>query len=249
MQASSYLGDLGGPSAHRELVLLDLRGTGASAVPADPSSYRCDRQVDDVEALRLHLGLHDVDLAGHSAGAAVAVLYAIRYPDRIRRLVLINPSPRVVGIEVTASQRRAVAELRRREPWFPDAFAALNRVLAGTATAGDAEAIIPFMYGRWDAATQAYSAESAKLRNDGAAATYYSAGAPGPEVVRSALGLVEAPVLLIAGEYDIQLPPPCAAGYATLFQRAEVTVLPRSGHFAWKDAPDRLERTLTTFLR
>jgi pimeloyl-ACP methyl ester carboxylesterase len=57
MQASAYLGDLGGLSAHRWLVLLDLRGTGASALPADPTSYRCDRQVDDVEALRMHLGL------------------------------------------------------------------------------------------------------------------------------------------------------------------------------------------------
>jgi pimeloyl-ACP methyl ester carboxylesterase len=33
MQASAYLGDLGGLSAHRRLVLLDLRGTGASAIP------------------------------------------------------------------------------------------------------------------------------------------------------------------------------------------------------------------------
>src|SRR5213083_797328 len=34
MQASAYLGDLGGLSACRWLVLLDLRGTGESAVPA-----------------------------------------------------------------------------------------------------------------------------------------------------------------------------------------------------------------------
>src|ERR671927_369899 len=52
MQASAYLGELGGLSAHRLLVLLDLRGTGASAVPVDPATYRCDRLVDDVEALR-----------------------------------------------------------------------------------------------------------------------------------------------------------------------------------------------------
>jgi hypothetical protein len=66
MQASAYLGDLGGLSAHRWLVLLDLRGTGESAIPADPATYRCDRQVDHVEAA---VG---VDLAGGvvSAGRA-----------------------------------------------------------------------------------------------------------------------------------------------------------------------------------
>src|SRR4029450_2944157 len=35
-RAADYLGDLGGLSAHRQLVLLDNRGTGASATPAAP---------------------------------------------------------------------------------------------------------------------------------------------------------------------------------------------------------------------
>src|SRR5437764_4527619 len=55
MQASSYLGDLGGLATHRRLVLLDLRGTGDSAVPADPATYRCDRPVADGAALGAHL--------------------------------------------------------------------------------------------------------------------------------------------------------------------------------------------------
>ncbi|MFL6121677.1 alpha/beta fold hydrolase, partial [Actinophytocola sp.] len=59
MQSSAYLADLGGVSP---LARLDPRGTGESATPADPATYRCDRQVDDVEALRVHLGLDRVDL-------------------------------------------------------------------------------------------------------------------------------------------------------------------------------------------
>ena len=90
MQASAYLGDLGGLSAHRSLVLLDLRGTGASAAPADPATYRCDRQVGDVEALRAQLGLDRVDLLAHSAGAALALRYAARHPC----LLYTSPSPR-----------------------------------------------------------------------------------------------------------------------------------------------------------
>ena len=84
MQASAYLDDLGGLTAHRSLVRLDLRGTGDSAVPADPATYRCDRQVADVEALRAHLGLERLDLLAHSAGAALALLYAARHPTTSR---------------------------------------------------------------------------------------------------------------------------------------------------------------------
>src|SRR5215472_18943699 len=71
MRASAYLGDLGGLSAHRRLIMLDLRGTGTSAVPADPGSYRCDRLAADVSALQDHLGLESADLLGHSAGANI----------------------------------------------------------------------------------------------------------------------------------------------------------------------------------
>ncbi|MER7892060.1 alpha/beta hydrolase [Micromonospora sp. NPDC094482] len=249
MQASAYLGDLGGLSAHRSLVLLDLRGTGESAVPADPASYRCDRQVEDVEALRLHLGLDRLDLAAHSAGATLALLYAARHSDRVGRLALITPSPRAVGVEVGDLDRRELAELRQGEPWFPAAFAAFERIWSGQPTAGDWEAITPFTHGRWDAARQARVAGEVEQRNDDAAAVYYSAGAVDPPAVRSALGHLQAPVLLLAGEYDVALPPKRAAEYAGLFPRAELTVQPGAGHYPWLDDPQWFVETMAGFLR
>jgi pimeloyl-ACP methyl ester carboxylesterase len=248
MQASAYLGDLGGLSAHRSLVLLDLRGTGASAVPVDPASYRCDRQVDDVEALRGHLGLGRVDLLGHSAGATLALLYAARHPDRVGRLALIGPSPLAVGLEVADLDRRQVAELRRGEAWFPDAFAAFERVWSGDATAADWEAIAPFLYGRWDAAAQAHLAREASEKNMDAAAAYYSSGALDPEAIMASLARLRAPVLLVAGEYDVALPPKRAAEYAGLFPQAELAVQPGGGHYPWLDDPEWFVRTLAGFL-
>jgi pimeloyl-ACP methyl ester carboxylesterase len=249
MQASAYLGDLGGLSAHRSLMVLDLRGTGESAIPADPASYRCDRQVEDVEALRMHLGLDRIDLLGHSAGAALALLYAVRHPDRIGRLALLTPSPRVVGLEVTDLDRRHLAELRRGEAWFPDAFAALERIWSGDATAADWKAIAPFTYGRWDAVAQAHLAREASQKNADAAVVYYSAGALDPEATRASLARLRTPVLLVAGEYDVALPPKCAAEYAGLFGQAELAVQPGGGHFPWLDDPEWLVQTLAGFLR
>jgi pimeloyl-ACP methyl ester carboxylesterase len=93
MRASAYLGTLGGLSASRQLIMLDLRGTGRSRLPADPASYRCDRLTDDVGALLDQLGVGIVDLLAHSSGANIAVQYAARCPERISKLVLAGHYP------------------------------------------------------------------------------------------------------------------------------------------------------------
>jgi pimeloyl-ACP methyl ester carboxylesterase len=248
MQASAYLGDLGGLSAYRSLVRLDLRGTGESAIPADPVTYRCDRQVTDIEALRLGLGVDRLDLLGHSAGASLALLYAARHPERVGALVLVTPSPIPVGLEVTDPDRREVAELRRAETWYPDAFAAFQRIWSGRATADDWAAITPFTWGRWDDASRAEAARQATGKNAEAAAAYYSDSAVDPRAVRSALADLDVPVLLVAGEYDVALPPKRAVDYATLFPRGESVVLRGCGHQPWRDDPDGFVGALAAFL-
>src|SRR5437660_5114471 len=152
IQDSAYLGDLGGLPEHLPMIRLDHRGTGQSAIPSDTASYRCERLVDDVEALREHLGLPRMTLLAHCAGANVAVQYATRHPERIDKLLLITPSTRAVGITATTETRRAIVALRADEPWFPHASAAFEKINAGQATDDDWAAIAPLKYGRWDAA-------------------------------------------------------------------------------------------------
>lgn len=97
--------------------------------------------VEDVELWRAHMslehmglehmGLEHMDLAAHSAGAALAMLCAARYPHRIRRLVLITPNPSALGLRATPEDRLAAARLRAGEPWFAQAFPAFRAWLAG----------------------------------------------------------------------------------------------------------------------
>jgi pimeloyl-ACP methyl ester carboxylesterase len=253
MQASAYLGDLGALPGTR-LIRLDLRGTGESAVPADPATYRCDRQVADVEALRTHLGLERVNLAAHSAGAAIALLWAIRHPDRVLRLVLITPTPQPVGLAVTDADRRAVVEERRNEAWFAEAYAAFERVLSGAGTPEavtpkDLAGIAPFRFRRWDERTRERAAWQATLRNADAAAGYYAPGAFDPAAVRAALANLATPVLLIAGEHDVALPPANAAEYAGLFRDAELAVLAGGCHEPWDEDPAWFAATVAPFTR
>ncbi|MFI9102325.1 alpha/beta fold hydrolase [Streptomyces fildesensis] len=248
MRASAYLGDLGGLSKLRRLILLDARGTGDSAVPVDPASYRCDRQVVDVEAFRDHLGLERVDILAHSAAGDLAILYAARYPRRVRSLTLVTARARALGVDFTEEHRREAAALRAAEPWFATAHDAYERVLAGSASDADWDAISPFFYGRWDTAAQAHAAAEVEQSNDEAADRYASAGAFDPAATRAAIAASDARVLLVVGERDSGPLPRVAADIAELFPRAELTVQPAAGHFPWLDDPQRFTETVEAFL-
>ncbi|WP_327685569.1 alpha/beta fold hydrolase [Streptomyces sp. NBC_00467] len=248
MQASAYLGDLGGLAAHRQLILPDLRGTGRSAVPQSADSYRCDRLVDDVEALREHLGLDRMDLLAHSAGTNLAALYVARHPGRVGRLALITPSATGLGIAVPGETRRETAQLRSEEPWFPTAFAALEAITSGKATDDSWQAIEPFFYGRWDDTARAHQAAKDGQKNEEAAAVFGAEGAFDPDATRAALARFGGPVLVLAGEFDLNSPPGPTAECAELFPHAEYIVQPGAGHFPWLDDPDRFVATTARFL-
>lgn len=245
MRASVYLGDLGGLTARRRLVLLDLRGTGDSSAPADPETYRCDRMVDDVEALRAHLGLEHMDLLAHSAAGSLAMLYAARYPARVRRLALITPNPSALGMRATPSDRLAAARLRAHEPWFEEAYPALESWLNG---ADFDLAAVPFFYGRWDAAARALDDATDAQTNEEAGVRYFSDGAFGPDATRAALSTLAAEVLVYAGELDGGPRPGLARRVAAAFPDAEFEVQPGAGHYPWLDDPERFVRQVAAFL-
>ncbi|MFB7495760.1 alpha/beta fold hydrolase [Streptomyces sp. NPDC056161] len=248
MQASTYLGELGGLSAHHRLIVPDLRGTGASGMPDDQDSYRCDRLVADVDALREHLGLDRMDLLGHSAGANLAVRYVERHPEHVRRLALITPSVLAVGIQIDADLRRGTASLRGGEPWYPAARAALEEIVAGRATADAWRSLAPFAYGRWDETARRHRAAEDEQRNDAAAAVFAAAGAFDPDATRAAIAAFARPVLLPAGEFDLNSPPRAVAEYAALFPDARFTVQSRAGHYPWLDDAGQFVGAVEEFL-
>ena len=87
-----------------QIVALDLAGHGLSAHRVG-ASYTFIDFVADVAAVAAALGWQRFDLMGHSLGAGVAALLAGTWPERVRRLVLLEGLGPLSDLEVRAPER------------------------------------------------------------------------------------------------------------------------------------------------
>jgi proline iminopeptidase len=97
-----------------KLVMYDQRGSGQSArfsteqLNKDPYLIGVDQHVSDLEEVRLKLGVEKLTLLGHDWGGALALFYAIRHPDRVKKLIVYNGGPE--WPELIMKQRALVLE-------------------------------------------------------------------------------------------------------------------------------------------
>lgn len=213
---------------------VDQRGNGRSErVPL--GTITIPQLAEDVEALRVHLGLDRLALMGHSYGGFVALEYATRYPERLTHLLALDTSPGV--FEPTPDE---LAE--RGDPsWITpevqrglDAFAG-----APPATNEEFAAILPVIAPAYLRSTPP-DALAGLL-----ASTILNAEAMvrGFEVldgwsVVDRLGRISCPALMLCGRYDLFTTPECSKRLASAIPGAELVFLERGGHFPWIEEPE-----------
>ena len=74
------------------LVTFDQRGHGGSTPVADPALYNAGRMAGDIAAVMDALGIGRALLVGESMGAATALLFALRWQERVEKLMLLAPA-------------------------------------------------------------------------------------------------------------------------------------------------------------
>jgi non-heme chloroperoxidase len=99
----------------RGALVVDLRGTGASAPGSTPLSL--ELLVDDLRAVVDHAGLQLFHLVGHSMGGQLCQLLAARHPARVRSLALLNPVP-LAGLPLPPDMTDAFRAAGRKRQVF-----------------------------------------------------------------------------------------------------------------------------------
>ena len=93
--AAFFYRNLQGLASHARVHLVDWLGTACSGRPPFPCKTREETEDWFVEALekwREEAGLESMVLVGHSLGGYLTANYALRYPERVKHLVLVNPA-------------------------------------------------------------------------------------------------------------------------------------------------------------
>lgn len=248
---AAYLGDLGGLSAHRPLVVPDSRGTGRSPAATDLGAYSFPRLAEDLECLRRELDAERFALLAHDASAATAQAYAAAHPDRLTHLVLLNPGSRMQG-ELPGDAPEIFAT-RAAEDWWEDAREAVAKLERATDLDDVRELLLraaPLAYGRWGTAQREHAEREGDQLNPVPRAGFWQ----GVEETRrlavlDGLRSVRAPVLVVTGSLDAVTGVRGADLVAASFPRAVHRSLPGVGHYPWVDAPAQLTALVDGFLR
>jgi pimeloyl-ACP methyl ester carboxylesterase len=248
--SGGYFGDLCGlGSRDLRVILFNPRGTDESSPPVD-GRYELEDYAADIDALRRHLGLERIDLLGHSHGGFVGMVYALSYPERLGRLVLVCTAPRF-STELREEADAAFAA-HRNQPWFEDAREAQRRRQAWEFNSPEEAAALYAREARlWFADhgpdTEAFLDEFARQRPDLDALRYFNDRLAAAYDLGARLGGIEAPTLIVNGERDY-FGPRISARELAAIPNSRVALIPGAGHFVFAEAPQRFRAELEAFL-
>ncbi len=227
-----------------QLIYFDHRGQGRSA-KGDPARYTLDENVEDMEALRQHLGLGPMVSIGTSYGGMVAMAHAARYPASVAKLVLI----------VTASHGGFVtrAEQFIRDHGTADQQRVCERLWAGSFET--AEQLVEYYAVMGPLYSRRYdpvAAEAVRGRATHSPEPLNRAFGPAGFLrsfdLRPELARITAPTLVLAGRYDWICPPEFSAEIRALIPGSEYRVFENSSHSIRVDEPEALNAAIRAFV-
>ena len=228
-------------SKGRRIVFYDQRGNGRSAALKPGQSCTLADQIDDLEALRAHLGAEKMDVLGSSWGGYLDMAYASRHSARVSRLILVDSAA----------------------PKFSDTIFLFDQVFPET-TERESSGAFAREFGD-------KAAEDAQIReylsmifyspeNREAFLKQIGPGAYTREVNQAVtrdlarfdlnpeIRKFQFPALVITGRYDMNVAPLVAYRIHKQIPGSRFVVFEKSSHLPFTEEPEAFARTLEEFL-
>lgn len=220
--------------SHR-VVVPDHLGCGRSDKPQD-WPYRLAGHIENLEALVLHLDLHDITLVVHDWGGAIGLGVAGRHPERFRALVLTNtgafPAP-TIPLRISVCRIPGLGALGVRGM---NGFALAATLMATEkGLPADARAGLLAPYDSW-----AHRIATLRFVEDIPMSPGHPSWDTLTAVDRGLSGLKSKPTAIAWGERDWCFTPWFREEFMRRFPHATVDRVHAAGHYLMEDAPERV---------
>lgn len=237
------------------LIYYDQRGRGRSTLTVRPEEISIQSEMNDLEDICAYFGLEHIALMGHSWGGLLALEFALRHPERVSHLILMNTAPAShadfmlfeQALDANAPEdMKTVRELQSSpasEEGDPEVRAEINRIYfrATLRPPELLERLIEHLRLGWTkVGILRERALSGQLWRDTAESPEYDLL---PQLTR-----LRNPTLILHGDYDF-IPLVCASHIAAAIPGARLVVLPDCGHFSYLECPDAVRQAVSGFLQ
>jgi len=237
------------------LIYYDQRGRGKSADNVQPEDVTIQSEMEDLEAVREHFGLESMAVLGHSWGGMLAMEYAIRHPQRVSHLILMNTAPasredyllfRQERLDKSAAdmeQLKEMASTAGYEQGDPDTLADYYRIhyRATIRPPEDLERVVQTLRSSF---TKESILKGRAIEDRLMEETWLSEGYD----LLPELKQLNMPTLIIHGDYDF-VPVECALHVAEAIPKARFVLLKDCGHFSYLECPDRVRPVIGDFFK
>ena len=227
-----------------QVIYFDHRGQGRSD-RGDPARYTLDENVDDMEALRRHLGLGPVVSIGTSYGGMVGMAHAARYPAAVSHLVLVVTASHggfIARAQALVAERGTPAQRDVCETLWQGGFQTTEQLRHYYDVMG------PLYARRFDRS----QADAVRGRSTPSPEPLNRAFGPDGFLrgfdLRPELARITAPTLIIAGRHDWICPPEFSEEIHRLIPGSQLEIFEDSSHSIRIDEPQRLLRRIVDFV-
>lgn len=220
-------------SSSNQTLILDNRGAGQTDAPPPP--YSIETMADDTATLMDELGIKQAHMVGSSMGTAIIQTLALRYPEKIKKGILISPFAKLPRTSIMKSE--TVAKLLK-------ANVPLNLVI---------ESVIPWLY------SNAFlnDGEKARIKSEEMQNNPYPQSPEGYLGQLTALKSfnisdqaqdIQAEMLLIAGGEDLSTPLYCSEFLHEALPSSTLKVFEHVGHMAHVEKRDQVFDLIRSFI-
>jgi pimeloyl-ACP methyl ester carboxylesterase len=224
-------------SKHFKVVAIDQRGYNKSDQPQGVENYAMDKLVEDVHSVLKHFSREKAVIVGHDWGGIVAWSFAMKYPEKTDRLIILNlPHPKGLARELANNPEQQKNSQYARDFQKPDAASKLK----------------PEFLARWvknPEARKKYIEAFQRSSMEGML-NYYKANYPRePYGDTRDFPPVKCSVLMFHGLKDTALLPGALNDtWKWLEQDLTLITIPSAGHFVQQDASELVTRNMVRWL-